>query len=232
MKHLDLFSGIGGFSLGFERAGIQTVAFCEADPHCVAVLRRHWPRVPVFGNVRDLGVSRHFADVVTAGFPCQPFSTAARGRNNATDLWPEALRVIQECFPTWVVAENVPGIGLTGVDRLCHDLGELGYAVWPLRIDTSPPGRSRGRARQFWLAYTDGDGEPRRAEHGEMAGLRPLSPDCWPNDAPPVGMDDGLPGRMDRLRMLGNAVTPYAAELLGRAIVRATHSASLQREGT
>lgn len=135
--------------------------------------------------------------------------------------WPEFLRIIGDVRPRWVIAENVPGIGDDGVDRVSRDLERQGFAVWPVEMDTSPPGRSRGRQRIFWLAYSHSNGQSRRAQHGQMARIRPVSPYRWSDDSAPVGMDDGLPGRMDRLKQLGNAVTPYATEIIGRAIMRA-----------
>jgi DNA (cytosine-5)-methyltransferase 1 len=223
MKVLDLFSGIGGFSLGLERAGMQTVGFCETDPYCRAVLRQHWPGVPIYKDVKELphvsGV-----DVICGGFPCQPFSTAARGRNNAEDLWPWMLGVVFVLRPDWVIAENVPGIGPDGIERVRSDLEQAGYYAWTFNLDTAPRKRHRQRPRIFWLAYADSQGEPRQSEHAQMAGIRPLSGRGWENHSPPVGMDDGLPLRMDRLKALGNAVVPMAAEMIGRAILAAERS--------
>jgi DNA (cytosine-5)-methyltransferase 1 len=216
---LDLFSGIGGFSLGLERSGMRTIAFCEADESCRRVLARHWPGVPIHDDVRTLG--RVECEVICGGFPCQPFSTAARGRNNAIDLWPEMLRLVRENSPRWVVAENVPGLGDDGVDRVCSDLQDAGYATWPIDLDTAPAGRHRGRQRLLFLAHPYSEGEPRCAIDAEMAGLPALSGRSRQDDPAPVGMDDGLPGRMDRLGMLGNAVSPWAIELIGRAIMNA-----------
>jgi DNA (cytosine-5)-methyltransferase 1 len=88
---LDLFSGIGGFSLGLERAGMQTLAFCESDPDCVSVLREHWPHVPVFRDVRTLAVEPGFFDLICGGFPCQPFSTAAQAAQRRIDTRPFCL---------------------------------------------------------------------------------------------------------------------------------------------
>jgi hypothetical protein len=102
---------------------------------------------------------------------------------------------------------------------VCRDLEACGYWVWPVEIDTSPPLRSRGRSRIFWLAYAHGKGESRRSFDGEMACLQAVPRYSWTDYAAPLGMDDGLPGRMDRLHQLGNAVTPYAAEIIGRAIM-------------
>jgi site-specific DNA-cytosine methylase len=110
---------------GSSGPGCEPVAFCESDPGCRAVLRRHWPGVPIHEDVRELGAVE--CDVVAGGFPCQPFSSAARGRNNAEDLWPEMLRVVRASQPAWVLAENVPGIGLEGVDRVCADLEDSDY---------------------------------------------------------------------------------------------------------
>lgn len=220
MNALDLFSGTGAFSLGFELAGIHTSAFCESDPNAVSVLQSHWRDVPVFRDIRELSATAGYADIVTGGFPCQPFSTAARGRNNACDLWPEFLRVVRECQPAWVVAENVPGIGDGGTERVCFDLEEAGFEVWPFDVDSALPQRQRGRFRRIWLAYADRQGESRRSQHAQVARVRSVSGQRWPHDSAPVGVDDGLPGRMDRLRLLGNAVTVNIAEAIGRTIMR------------
>jgi DNA (cytosine-5)-methyltransferase 1 len=222
---LDLFSGIGGFSLGLERAGFRTLAFCENNADCARVLRHHWPEVPIFDDVCQLTSDRlaQRVELIAGGFPCQAHSTAARGRNNARDLWPEFLRLVRECRPDWVAAENVPGIGHDGIERVSRDLEDAGYSVWPFDLDTALPQRQRGRIRFIWLAHADGDREPRRAEYGAtVAGLRALSSARPSDHAPPLGMDDELPQRMDRLHALGNAITPDVAELIGRAIVRAS----------
>ena len=117
MKVLDLFSGIGGFSLGLERAGMQTVAFCEIDPFCRRVLAEHWPEVPIYDDVRT--IRNEFAgpvDVICGGFPCQPFSLAGKRRGAADDrhLWPEMLACIKHYRPAWVIGENVPGLSTMG----------------------------------------------------------------------------------------------------------------------
>jgi DNA (cytosine-5)-methyltransferase 1 len=217
----SLFSGIGGFDLGLERAGMRVLWQSEIDPYASAVLRKHWPEVPNHGGVSNIGIGVGRVDVICGGFPCQPFSTAARGRNTAADLWPEMVRVVAGLRPTWVLAENVPGIGLAGIERVCNDLEYVGYAVWPMVVDTAPPNRTRGRRRVIFVAHANSEGEPRFPVHAEMAGVSEISRGRWADDPAPVGVDDGLPGRMDRLRCLGNAITPYAAEIIGRAIVSA-----------
>lgn len=131
MRVLDLFSGIGGFSLGLERAGMTTVAFCEIEPFCRAVLRKHWPDVPQFEDVRKLrGEDVGPVDLVCGGYPCQPFSTAGKrgGAEDDRHLWPEMFRIISELRPTWVLGENVAGHITLGLDEVLSDLDALGYA--------------------------------------------------------------------------------------------------------
>src|SRR3990167_7230120 len=113
LRVLDLFSGIGGFSLGLERTGgFRTIAFCEIEPYCRAVLKKHWPDVPCFTDVRTLTACDVGAvDLICGGYPCQPFSEAGKrlGAQDDRHLWPEYLRLIQELRPTWVIGENVAG---------------------------------------------------------------------------------------------------------------------------
>lgn len=220
---LDLFSGIGGFSLGLERAGMTTVAFCEIDKKCQRVLARHWPGVPIHDDVETIDETAIDFDVLAGGFPCQPFSSAARGRNNKPDLWPHMHRIADRKRMPWLLAENVPGLGYHGVDRVCCDLERSDYTCWPYRLDTAPPGRHRGRDRFVIVAHANSQGEPRRTLDAEVASLSQVSGCSWPDDPAPVGMDDGLPGRMDALRQIGNSFSPWAAAMFGRAIM-ATHS--------
>lgn len=230
MNLLDIFSGIGGFSLGLERAGMRTVGFCEIKAECRWLLRDRWPGIPIFGDIHTLTTDRlgEPIDVIAGGFPCQPHSSASRGRKVAVDLWPEFLRVVRDVRPDWVIAENVPGIGYDGVDRVCSDLEHEGYTVWPFDIDTALPQRQRGRLRFIWVAHANRDREPRRAEHGEVASLREVPTLSQAHDCAPLGMDDGLPQRMAGLHALGNAITPTIAELIGRAVMRAHTSTTSQ----
>lgn len=226
MRVFDIFSGIGGFSVGLEHAGMTTVAFCEIDKKCRAILGRHWPGVPIYGDVGSVGAKRLAADgvavdLLAGGFPCQPFSSAARGRNNKPDLWPHMHRIADELRMPWLLAENVPGLGYHGIDRVCSDLERSDYTCWPFRLDTAPPGRHRGRDRFVIVAHANGQGEPRCAIDAQVARLSEISGCGWQDDAAPVGVDDGLPGRMDALRQLGNSMSPWASEMFGRAIMAA-----------
>ena len=113
---LDLFSGIGGFSLGLERAGMTTVAFCEIDPFCRKVLAKHWPDVPIYEDIRELTGERLatdgiVADVITGGFPCQDISVAGKQAGldgDRSSLWTELCRIIGEIRPRYATVENVP----------------------------------------------------------------------------------------------------------------------------
>lgn len=154
-------------------------------------------------------------DLLTAGYPCQPFSTAARGRNNARDLWPEALRVIRAARPRWIVLENVPGHRLEHVERSCRDLEDSDYAVWPLDIAVEILNHVR---RRIWVvAHDNRQGEPQLPKHAEMAGVFSFAAGWW-CEPYAVGVDDGLPGRMDRMRSLGNAIEPAVAELIIKTV--------------
>jgi len=132
MRHLDLFSGIGGFALAGQWAwpDHELVAFCEKDKYCQKVLRKHWPHVQILDDIYNLKGDEFPADVITGGFPCQPFSTAGKRAGESDDryLWPEMLRVIREARPTWVVGENVAGIVSMGLDQVLADLEVEGYA--------------------------------------------------------------------------------------------------------
>lgn len=219
MRIADFFSGIGGFSLGLERAGMRTVLFCEIDEKCQMVLRQHWPHVRMENDIERLDTAGLSVDLACGGFPCQPFSSAARGRNNKRDLWPAMRDRLRELRPDWVLAENVPGLGGDGVDRVCGDLESLDYTCWTFRLDTAPPGRHRGRDRFVIVAHANGKGEPRRALDAQVASVSQVSGRGAPDDPAPVGVDDGLPGRMDALRQIGNSISPWASEMFGRAVM-------------
>ena len=133
MKVIDLFSGIGGFSLGLEAAGFQTVQFVEQDSFCQKVLQRHWPHVAIHSDIRTFDGKRHKdIGLVCGGFPCQPFSVANAGRQRGVEdnryLWPEMFRTIQDVEPRYVVGENVPGIINLALDQVYSDL-EKSYDV-------------------------------------------------------------------------------------------------------
>jgi DNA (cytosine-5)-methyltransferase 1 len=169
MRVLDLFSGIGGFSLGLERAGFQTVAFCEIDPFCRRVLAKHWPEVPCYDDVRTLSRARladdgiSGIDAICGGFPCQDISIAGNLAGLAgtrSGLWSEIARLIGELRPSFVIVENVANL-LSGpaeqpggwFGRILGDLAECGYdAEWRC-FPASELGAPHHRERIWIVSY-------------------------------------------------------------------------------
>ena len=162
MRVLDLFSGIGGFSLGLERAGMQTVAFCEIEPYCRKILRKHWPYVPIHDDIRNLDGSQYRGtiDLICGGYPCQPFSVAGKqkGQQDNRHLWPSMLEIIQTCRPRWVIAENVTGHVRLGLDKVLFDLEASGYTSQPIIIPACAVNAPHRRDRVWVLGYTEHDG--------------------------------------------------------------------------
>ena len=241
MRVLDLFSGIGGASLGLHWAGMRTVAFCERDRFAASILARHWPGVPVYPDIRLLTAARLCADavpvphLVVGGFPCQDTSLAGRGAGidgARSGLWSHMVRLVAECRPRWVVAENVPGLRGRGADRVAGALEALGYACWPVVVGAVHAGAPHRRQRVWLVAQAvaaDAAGAGLEARQREAAGPPPGLPlerrRRWPAEPGLRRVDDGLPGRVDRLRALGNAIVPANAAMLGRAILAAERSA-------
>lgn len=165
--HLSLFSGIGGLDLAAEWAGFQTVGQCEWADYPTKVLEKHWPTVQRWRDIRTLTGEDFYArtgfrtvDIISGGFPCQPFSTAGkrRGKDDDRFLWPEMLRVISEIRPTWVVGENVAGIVSMELDRVLSDLEVIGYTVQAFIIPACAVDAPHRRDRCFIVAYANGYG--------------------------------------------------------------------------
>jgi DNA (cytosine-5)-methyltransferase 1 len=229
LKVLDLFSGIGGFSLGLERTGgFQTVAFCEIEPFCRRVLEKHWPSVPIHEDVRKLkGSDVGTVDVVCGGYPCQPFSSAGKRGGSSDDrwLWPEMRRLVDELRPAWVIGENVTGHINMGLDAVLSDLEAIDYACRAFAIPALGVGAPHRRERVWVVGHPNRNGESTVALNDEASWLsshlRAVVPLEWFVEPDLDRMDDGLSNRMDRLRGLGNAVVPQIPEIIGRAILAA-----------
>ena len=238
---LDLFSGIGGFSLGLERAGMTTAAFCEIDPVARRILKKHWPETPICGDVRTLKGTEYGAiDVVCGGFPCTDISRAGKMVGLAGErsgLWGEMRRIIGEANPKFVIIENVARLCADGLDAVLADLAALGFdAEWHCipgfavgspqvrdRVYVVAHARALGHRGPGWVGRWLGGAEEARRHgwRGEPQGDVQL----WPEPA----LDRvayGVPGGVDGCRKLGNAVIPQIPELLGRAIL-ATYNAKL-----
>jgi DNA (cytosine-5)-methyltransferase 1 len=160
LRVLDLFSGIGGFSLGLERTGgFETIAFCEIDPFCRRVLRKHWPKVPIHDDVRKLTANDvGDVDVICGGYPCQGESVAGKRLGKADDrwLWPPYFRLIKELWPTWVIGENVAGHVTLGLDIVLSDLESIGYSWRPFVIPACAVDARHRRDRIWVVANRDG----------------------------------------------------------------------------
>lgn len=203
MKHLDLFSGIGGFALACQWAGIETIGFVEIDKYCQKVLRKHWPNVPIVEDIRDVKKIKEIASdvsypstegrmaerpgtriteqairetpagqpcrtsgiygnspglLVTAGFPCQPFSVAGKRQGERDDryLWPQTIAVIKEIKPSWVLLENVTGIINLALDTVLSDLEGAGYSTETLIIPACAVNAWHRRDRVWIVANAKG----------------------------------------------------------------------------
>ena len=156
MNHLDLFSGIGGFSLGLEATGgFKTVGFCEIEPFCQQVLKKHWPDVPIYEDVRGLEHDGRI-DIITGGYPCQPFSTAGKrkGQSDPRHLWPAMFGIIEAKRPRWVIGENVAGHISMGLDEVLADLERAAYSAIPFIIPACAVGAPHRRDR-IWIVAWD-----------------------------------------------------------------------------
>lgn len=248
MNVLDLFSGIGGFSLGLERAGMKTVAFCEIETYCRAVLKKHWPGVPCYDDIRTLTAERLAADgiapidVVCGGFPCQDISVAGKGAGLAGErsgLWKEYARLIGEIRPRFVLVENVAEMLNRGMGNVIGGLAALGYdAEWHC-IPAAYVGAAHIRDRVWVIAYASGNGlEGAILTHNSIEAtgcafdwsapsrvFDQVDTSSWETEPHVLGKDDDASFFVDRINALGNAVVPGIPEIIGRAIMQAENNA-------
>lgn len=227
MRHLDLFSGIGGFALAARWVGWETIGFCEIDPYCQKVLRKHWPDVPIHEDIRDYDGEE--CSIISAGFPCQPYSRAGlrKGKDDDRSLWHETMRIVSEIRPSWVVAENVAGFIELGLDEAVSDLEAEGYGVLCTVLPACAVNAWHRRDRLFFIAHTERHIKPRQKPRSRETGRvgREFKPVSWDRSwedalAHARGVDDGISGRMvtDRTDAIRNAIVPQIAEVIFRAI--------------
>ncbi len=245
----SLFAGIGGIDLGLERAGLRCAWQVELDDYARRVLAKHWPHVRRWGDIRTFPpepASAWRCDLLCGGFPCQDISIAGNGvgiDGKRSGLWGEYARVISLLRPRFVVVENVANLLIRGFGRVLGDLVESGYdAEWDC-LPACAFGAPHERDRLFLVAYPrevaserrffphEPDGLPRdeqwRAAQGVKSGRqwkRWLVQASSPVDGQDAngwfrGVGDGVPGELDRIATLGNAVVPQVAEWIGRRII-------------
>jgi DNA (cytosine-5)-methyltransferase 1 len=227
ITHLDLFSGLGGFALAARMiGGFETRQFVERDPYCQQVLNKNFPGVPIHENAETYSARPGAFDLITAGFPCQPHSSAGKRKasKDKRDLWPELYRIICQVQPRWIVLENVVGLLSSESGRffrtILWDLAKAGFdAEWDT-LSACALGAPHTRARVFVVAYSNSlDGCKRlgiQSQHTESLQTIHDKPSLgfWMESHPRAsGMVDGLPRRLDSLRALGNSVSPQVAAI-------------------
>lgn len=233
--HLDLFSGVGTFSLAFESEGFRTIGFSETDSFASQVLKERWPNVPNYGDVRNVSCG---CDVLTGGFPCQPFSQAGQRRGSSDDryLWPAMLSAIRSSRPTWLLCENVAGILSMEFCDMLTCLEKEGYVTQTFLIPALAVGAIHGRNRVWVLAHS---GSERRKEVNGISRELPernrisftpwgsnriLLSDLYRNriwcfpDSDPERSFDGFAQWPHRLKAVGNAIVPQIAKVFASAI--------------
>lgn len=231
LRVLDLFSGIGGFSLGFERTGgFETVALCEIAPYPRKVLARRWPDVHCHPNVITREFKEGEADVVCGGFPCQDLSEMGKRAGLAgpsSGLWRELLRAIRMVRPRYAIVENVAEITSGPLGEILGDLASIRHdAEWhciPAGAVNAPHERDR-----IWIAAHPAS-EPGLHQSDAWENSKRLpdygtawAPGSWDEATSRVcRVDDGIPDRVDRTSSLGNSVVPQIPEMIGRAILQA-----------
>jgi DNA (cytosine-5)-methyltransferase 1 len=283
MKHLDLFSGIGGFAIAVDSVWPQSEhIFCDNDKFCQAVLKKHWPNAKIYGDIRTItntanngldrcdtksgmegekskNIEQQWSrragwiegcdwkpDLITGGFPCQPFSQAGKRRGTEDDryLWPEMFRVIREFKPTWVIAENVRGLvtwneGLV-LEQVCTDLESEGYEVQPIIIPAVAVNAPHRRDRVWIIANNsikglEGGFEKWEGQHRQSHRVQQFKRESWNKNWLEVAtelcsVDDGIPAELGdftctkaqhrnrQLKAYGNAIVPQVAAQIMQSI--------------
>lgn len=215
MNELALFAGAGGGILGGHLLGWRTVCAVEWEPYAASVLAARQndgllPPFPIWDDVQtfDGRPWRGCVDVISGGFPCQAYSTAAAGRNTADDLWPEMRRVVADVAPRYVFAENVSRVA---IEAAADDLEQMGYATRCVLLSAADMGADHIRPRFWLLGDSDCDSEPVGSKHDETPWLSELCGGLWRSQPKCLRVPDGVAARVDRLKAIGNGQVPLCA---------------------
>tara|TARA_R100001015_G_C4597230_1_gene152393 strand:+ start:471 stop:1187 length:717 start_codon:yes stop_codon:yes gene_type:complete len=226
----SLFSGIGGFELGLERAipNSQTIWQVEQNAYCRSILQKHWPNAKIYNDVRN--ITKHNVepiDILCGGFPCQDISVAGKTRGlsgEKSGLWWEMWRIISELRPRIVVMENVANIIRLGGSDVVGSLAAIGYdCEWTI-ISAKEMGACHLRKRWFAVAYPNGISKSSVSNNAKTLERIPRQlQEFWrenPIESPLCSVDDGIPNRLARLRALGNAIVPQCSQWVGEQIYK------------
>jgi DNA (cytosine-5)-methyltransferase 1 len=204
VKVLDLFSGIGGFSLGLERAGFETVAFAEIDQFCSEVLKLRWPNVENLGDVRGISLS----GLIRCGLK----------------EWSGGDKEQPHVRPDWLIVENVAHTWRSWVPELRRELWSIGYASLPLRVSAAELGSPHNRKRVYVVAHANGELLREFAWWWQWEGrkMAAIVGQHWHQEPGIPRVDDGISDRAQRNKAIGNSVIPQIPEIIGRAILEQT----------
>jgi len=243
----SLFSGIGGFDLGLEKAGLVCKWQVENDPYCLNILSKHWPHVPKYADIRDVGNELEPVDIICGGFPCQDISNAGKRAGidgERSGLWREMFRVCGLLRPGYIVIENVAAIVIRGLSRVLGDLAAIGYDAERQSLPAAAFGAPHLRFRTFVIAYphrqgNQGEGSPTQRVFRPFA-LRSFAPaawgdvsewEKWVHQPELCRVPYGFPAIVDRIRSLGNAVVPAVSEYIGECLSQANNGLQLTARG-
>jgi DNA (cytosine-5)-methyltransferase 1 len=222
VHELALFAGAGGGILGGKLLGWRTVCAVEWEPYPASVLcARQNDKIletfPIWDDVKTFDGKqwRGIVDVVSGGFPCQAYSTAASGRNTADDLWPEMRRIVADVAPRYVFAENVSRVA---IDQAANDCESMGYKTRAISLSAKDLGADHIRERFWLLAYSDYDSELLRSVNAETRWVQKLGYSIWEGNARSTRVSNGMASRMDRIKATGNGQIPIVAATAWRIL--------------
>ena len=242
LSHVDLCSGIGGFALGFQWAGLsKPVMFCDIEPWSRKVLAKHWPDVPIAEDVKELAndpdglIPRTDPKrtILTAGYPCQPFSHAGKrlGHEDDRHIWPYLLQIVAQKRPAWCCFENVYGHVSMGLDQVLLDLETQGYASRTFIIPACGIDAPHRRDRVFVIAHTDSSHSRRRAIPRNFGGQRWEPAEARPASVQPCNGEQGTSDAQQGGEDVADTDSPRCEEQRRSQPAQAKHQATQCRSG-